>query len=200
MLLSLHHLLFSSPCPARRYEGLSWLFFQMGGVGPMFGQFGHFYKYGRDKCDHPYPVERYSTEAKRLLGVLEGRLEGREFILDYGYSIVDMATFPWVVCLEVRVGCSATVALLPEQPAMSGGRERSLFLRVGKRAVQLLCEHVTATSHWSIMLPGCKWTVPFPCVCALHAGVLQCQGASGSGELPSSGSVEGSVPRTPENS
>ena len=91
----------SLPCPACRYEGLSWLFFQMGGVGPMFGQFGHFYKYARDKCDHPYPVERYGNEAKRLLGVLEGRLEGREFILDFGYSIVDMATFPWVVCLEV---------------------------------------------------------------------------------------------------
>lgn len=50
----------------------------------------------------PYPLERYTTEAKRILGVLEKRLEGREYLIDFGYTIADMATFPWVICLTVR--------------------------------------------------------------------------------------------------
>lgn len=84
----------------QRWETIQWLFFQMGGVGPMFGQFGHFFKYARDKCDHPYPLERYTNEAKRLLGVIEKRLDGRDFIIDAGYTIADMAIFPWVLCLK----------------------------------------------------------------------------------------------------
>lgn len=64
------------------------------------GQFGHFFKYAKEKCQHPYPVERYSNEAKRLLGVVEKRLEGRDFLIDDGYSIADMAIFPWVRCLD----------------------------------------------------------------------------------------------------
>lgn len=63
-------------------------------------QFGHFYKYARDKCKDPYPLERYTNETKRLLGVLEKRLQGREYLVDDGYSIADIATFPWVYCLE----------------------------------------------------------------------------------------------------
>ena len=81
---------------AEKWEGLSWLFFQVGGPGPIFGQLGHFARFATDKCDHPYPTQRYTDESKRLLGVMEERLDGREFILDYGYSIVDMALVPWV--------------------------------------------------------------------------------------------------------
>ena len=73
-------------------------------------QFGHFYKYAKDKCNHPYPVERYTKEAKRLLAVLEKRLEGREFLIDAGYTIADMATFPWVRCLKVSGMVVAIVA------------------------------------------------------------------------------------------
>lgn len=87
---------FLSTEPRERIETLQWLFFQMAGVGPMFGQFGHFWKYAGDKCDHPYPLERYATEAKRLLGVLEKRLETRAFLVGEAYSIADMATVPWV--------------------------------------------------------------------------------------------------------
>jgi GST-like protein len=83
-----------------RSETLQWLFFQMGGVGPMFGQFGHFYKYAKDNCGHPYPVERYTKEAKRLLAVLDQRLEGRTYLVGEEYSIADIATFPWVGCLD----------------------------------------------------------------------------------------------------
>lgn len=82
-------------------ETLQWLFFQMGGLGPMFGQFGHFFKYAADKCDHPYPLERYATESKRLLQVLENRLEGRDYLVGQEYSIADMASAPWVNGLSV---------------------------------------------------------------------------------------------------
>ncbi len=81
--------------PRLESEVLQWLFFQTSGVGPMFGQFGHFYKYATANCDHPYPVSRYTNEVKRLLGVLDKRLEGREFLAG-DYSIADIATFPWI--------------------------------------------------------------------------------------------------------
>ncbi|KAJ7532616.1 hypothetical protein O6H91_13G012000 [Diphasiastrum complanatum] len=88
--------------PRLKWETIEWLFFQMAGVGPMFGQFGHFFLFAKEKCKDPYPLERYANEAKRLLGVLEKRLEGREYIIDAGYTIVDMATFPWVHSLEEK--------------------------------------------------------------------------------------------------
>ena len=84
--------------PAARSECLQWLFFQVGGVGPMFGQFGHFYKYAKEKI--PYGIERYQTEVKRLLGVLEKRLQSREFLIGEEYTIADIATFPWVGGLD----------------------------------------------------------------------------------------------------
>ncbi len=86
--------------PRTRWETIQWIFFQMAGVGPMFGQFGHFYKYAKAKCDHPYPIERYSTEAKRLLAVLDKQLEGKDYLVGNEYSIADIATFPWVGCLD----------------------------------------------------------------------------------------------------
>jgi len=91
---------FLSHDPRLKWETIQWLFFQMAGVGPMFGQFGHFFKYAKEKCKDPYPVERYATEVKRLLGVLEKRLEGREYLIDDGYSIADMATAPWIYTLD----------------------------------------------------------------------------------------------------
>lgn len=84
-----------------RSEVMQWLFFQMASVGPMLGQFGHFFNYAKDKCDHPYPLERYTTEAKRILKVLDGRLEGRKFLVGNEYSIADMATVPWINCAQV---------------------------------------------------------------------------------------------------
>ncbi|MEM9104731.1 MAG: glutathione binding-like protein [Pseudomonadota bacterium] len=82
--------------PAERIECIQWLFFQMGGIGPMFGQFGHFYKFMAGKLKDDYPTERYLNETKRLLGVLDGRLEGRQWIMGDQYTIADIATFPWV--------------------------------------------------------------------------------------------------------
>jgi GST-like protein len=81
---------------AGRSRTLQWLFFQMGGAGPMFGQFGHFFKYAKDKCDHPYPVERYTAETKRLLKVIDTQLSQNDFIAGHQLSIADMALAPWV--------------------------------------------------------------------------------------------------------
>ena len=78
-----------------RMEHMQWLIFQMAHIGPMIGQFGHFYKFMRDKVKDDYPLERYSNETRRLLGVLDKRLEGRKFIVDE-YSIVDISIVPWV--------------------------------------------------------------------------------------------------------
>ena len=83
-----------------RSETLQWLFFQVGGVGPMFGQFGHFFKYAKNQCDHPYPVDRYTNETKRLLGVIETHLERRTFLVGEKYSIADMSIIPWVHTLK----------------------------------------------------------------------------------------------------
>ncbi len=79
---------------AQRYECLQWVFFQVGGVGPMFGQFGHFHKVA--KVEDPYSYERYRQETRRLLGVLEQRLGERDYLLGDAYSIADIATWPWV--------------------------------------------------------------------------------------------------------
>ncbi len=76
-----------------RAEVLQWLNWQMGGIGPMFGQYLHFVDYAPE--DLPYAKDRYTREAERLLGVLDGRLEGREYLAG-AYSIADMAIYPWV--------------------------------------------------------------------------------------------------------
>lgn len=76
-----------------RFEALQWLMFQMAGVGPMFGQVHHFVRAAPEPV--PYAIERYSKETKRLYGVLDKQLGEREFLAG-GYSIADIATYPWV--------------------------------------------------------------------------------------------------------
>jgi len=96
--------------PAQRFKCLQWLFFQVGHIGPMFGQFGHFFKYAGDKCTHPYPVERYSNEAIRLLGVLDRELSDKEYLVGE-YTIADIATAPWVNALRVSYGAGEVLRL-----------------------------------------------------------------------------------------
>ncbi len=86
--------------PTERWQTIQWLFFQMAGVGPMFGQFGHFFRYAKDKCEDPYPVERYTKEVLRLLAVIEKQLTDHKYIINNEYTITDMAVMPWVVCLD----------------------------------------------------------------------------------------------------
>jgi GSH-dependent disulfide-bond oxidoreductase len=81
---------------ARRWETIAWLHFQVGGIGPMFGQVGFFHKFaGKDFADKR-PLERYVTESRRLLGVLESRLKGRHWIMDDDFTIADIASLGWV--------------------------------------------------------------------------------------------------------
>lgn len=80
---------------AGRSEAIQWLMFQMGGIGPMFGQLGFFNKFAGKDYEDKRPRDRYVAESKRLLGVLDRRLQGRDWIQD-DYGIADIATFPWV--------------------------------------------------------------------------------------------------------
>jgi GST-like protein len=80
-----------------KYDALQWLMFQMGGVGPMFGQVHHFLRAAKEQV--PYAIQRYTTETRRLYAVLDGRLKGREYLADE-YSVADIATYPWVARYE----------------------------------------------------------------------------------------------------
>ena len=82
--------------PALRYETIQWVFFQMGAVGPMFGQLGFFHKFAGREYEDKRPLERYRAESKRLLGVLETRLEGRDWLMGEDYTIADVSMLGWV--------------------------------------------------------------------------------------------------------
>jgi len=82
--------------PAGRYEAIQWLMFQMGGIGPMFGQLGFFHKFAGKEYEDKRPRDRYVAESKRLLGVLNRHLTDRQWIMGDDYTIADIATFPWV--------------------------------------------------------------------------------------------------------
>lgn len=79
-----------------RYETLQWLMFQMGGVGPMFGQLGFFHRFAGKDYEDKRPRDRYVAEAQRLLKVLDQRLEGRDWIMGRDYTVADIAILPWV--------------------------------------------------------------------------------------------------------
>lgn len=87
------------PEGAAKYDVLKWLMFQLGGLGPMLGQLGYFVKFAGKEIEDPRPRERFQTEAKRLLAVLEGKLADREWIAGE-YSIADIAIAPWLRQLE----------------------------------------------------------------------------------------------------
>ncbi|EAQ03677.1 glutathione S-transferase family protein [Pseudooceanicola batsensis HTCC2597] len=118
---------------SQRAQIIQWLMFQMGGVGPMFGQLGYFYKFAGADIDDPRPRQRYINEAKRLLAVLEGQLEGRDWIAG-DYSIADIALVPWVKALdfydakevvgwESHRNLIAWVARFDERPAVQVGSD-----------------------------------------------------------------------------
>ena len=82
--------------PARRIETIAWVFFQMGGVGPMFGQLGYFHKFAGREIADKRPLERYRDESRRLLGVMETQLDGRQWIMGDDYTIADISLLGWV--------------------------------------------------------------------------------------------------------
>ncbi|MCP1401172.1 glutathione S-transferase N-terminal domain-containing protein [Achromobacter insolitus] len=81
---------------AGRYETLQWIMFQMGGIGPMFGQLGFFHKFAGKDYEDKRPRDRYVEESRRLLNVLDQRLEGRDWVMGDEYTIADIAILPWV--------------------------------------------------------------------------------------------------------
>ncbi len=115
-----------------RHETLQWLMFQMGGVGPMFGQLGYFHKYAGTQIQDPRPRLRFVEEAQRLLDVVEERLEGRDWITG-SYSIADIALAPWLAALEFYdakqiigwedyTNCAAYVERFFDRPAVQRGK------------------------------------------------------------------------------
>ena len=82
--------------PAGRYHALQWVMFQMGGLGPMFGQLGFFHKFAGKDYEDKRPRDRYVAESRRLLGVLDRHLAGKAWMLGDDYSIADIASFPWI--------------------------------------------------------------------------------------------------------
>ena len=113
--------------PAARLTCLQWLMFQMGGVGPMFGQYNHFANYAPEKI--PYAIERYQNEANRLVRVLEKRLSTAEYLAGDAYSIADIATFPWIrsavsramLSLEATPSVARWVAAIEARPGVVRG-------------------------------------------------------------------------------
>ncbi|MBY5927195.1 MULTISPECIES: glutathione S-transferase C-terminal domain-containing protein [unclassified Halomonas] len=95
--------------PQAYYQALQWLMFQVGGVGPMFGQVGFFHFFGGKEFEDKRPLQRYLDEARRLLGVLDKQLEDRQWVLGDDYSIADIAIFPWVRNLVERYGAGELV-------------------------------------------------------------------------------------------
>jgi GSH-dependent disulfide-bond oxidoreductase len=95
---------------AARYETIQWLMFQMGGIGPFFGQVGFFMKFAGKDFEDKRPRDRYIAEAARLLGVLDGRLADREWLMD-DYTIADIAVFPWVRTLVSFYGAGDLVGI-----------------------------------------------------------------------------------------
>ena len=95
--------------PARRYQTIQWLMFQMGGTGPMFGQLGFFHKFAGKDYEDKRPRDRYVGESKRLLAVLDKQLEGRKWIMGDDYTIADIAIFPGVNTLVSFYGAGDLV-------------------------------------------------------------------------------------------
>jgi GSH-dependent disulfide-bond oxidoreductase len=96
---------------ADRYQTIQWVMFQMGGVGPMFGQVGFFHKFAGKDYEDKRPRDRYVGEAKRLLGVLDRHLAGRSWMLGETYTIADIAIFPWVNVLNTFYGAGELVGM-----------------------------------------------------------------------------------------
>ncbi len=95
--------------PARRYEMIQWLFFQNAAIGPMFGQLGFFYKFAGKAIEDKRPIDRFVTETKRLLRVLDDRLAHRKWIMGDEYTIADISMFGWVRILLGMYGARELV-------------------------------------------------------------------------------------------
>ena len=117
-----------------RYQTIQWLMFQMGGIGPMFGQVGFFHKFAGSQFEDKRPRDRYVTEARRLLAVLNDRLTGRTWMMGDDYTIADMAIFPWVRNLVGFYGAGELVRF-SDYPRVAATLERFVARPAVARAV-----------------------------------------------------------------
>ena len=124
---------------AKKWSTLSWLMFQMGGVGPMLGQAHHFLGYAPEKI--PYAMDRYRNEANRLYGVIDRRLKESAYIACDEYTIADMAIVPWLRFPE-RQGVA-----VDEYPYLKRWRDALLERPAVKRALEVLAGHRRAGPH-----------------------------------------------------
>ena len=122
--------------PARRYETIAWLMFQMGGVGPMFGQLGFFHKFAGAAYEDKRPRDRYAAESKRLLKVMEDRLADRLWIMGDEYTIADISLLGWVRNLIGFYGAREIVAF-DTLKAVPAWLERGLARPAVQRAVNI---------------------------------------------------------------
>jgi GST-like protein len=122
--------------PATRYETLEWVFFQMAAIGPMFGQLGFFYKFAGKAIEDKRPLERYRDESKRLLGVLETRLAGRDFIMGSEFTIADVSMIGWVRALKVFYEAGEILGM-DAMPNVNAWLERSLARPAVKRGLEI---------------------------------------------------------------
>jgi len=123
--------------PQGRWHGVQWLMFQMGGIGPMFGQVGFFNKFDGSKWEDKRPLQRYVAEARRLLGVMDGALAGRQWFLGDAYSIADISMLGWVKNLITFYQAGDLVAF-DEYRNVAAWLERGLERPAVKRAYAAL--------------------------------------------------------------
>ena len=120
---------------AARYETIQWVFFQMAAVGPMFGQLGFFHKFAGKDIEDKRPFERYRDESKRLLGVLEQRLSGRDYVMGSDYTIADVALWPWIRALDFY-GAKEIVGF-DKSPNVQAWLERCLARPASQKALNI---------------------------------------------------------------
>lgn len=128
-----------------KWDTTKWVFWQMAGLGPMFGQFGHFFKYA-PKSGHveQYSIERYKKEVQRLLGVLDKQLEGKDWIIGDQYTIADVATFPWVHGLEQFYAAGEELQL-KDFANVQAWQERNLKRPAVRRGLEPHCPFASAS-------------------------------------------------------
>jgi GST-like protein len=122
--------------PAARWHTVQWLMFQMGGVGPMFGQMGHFYKFMAGKVNDPYPAKRYLDESRRLIGVLDGQLRDRSWIMGEDYTVADIAIWPWLRTALGFYGAGGALGI-EDFPAVTAWLDRCTARPASCRAVNI---------------------------------------------------------------
>lgn len=122
--------------PAARYETLQWVFFQMAAIGPMFGQVGFFHKYAGSAFEDKRPRDRYVAESRRLLGVLEGRLKDRQWIMGDDYTIADIAILGWVRNLVEHYGAGDLVGYA-DFPAVAAWLARGMARPAVQRGLNI---------------------------------------------------------------